>query len=637
MPPVERTLATGSLVPHRRLEPVSAPPREAPAREIFLTCAWFGLATGLGEVAVVQARSWLDVRLTAEWLRMSRHYLWMMPAAELALLGSLGLILAVAARAWPGAVPRIALASACLYATATLFMASQVIHPLAALVLAVGLTARVVPKLADSAGRFRGYRNVSLPLLIGLAGAIAGVSSARREAAARSVAALPGAAKDAPNVLLLVLDTVRADHLSTYGWPRPTSPNLTRLAERGVRFEQARSTAPWTLPSHASLFTGRLPHELSVGDSRPLDAVHPTLAEALAARGYATAGFAGNTYYCNSRFGLDRGFSAYEDYVETTAVSVAEAVRCSEIGRRLLQLAGMAGLRPAIDHTHRRPAAEINDRLLGWLDARPDAGRPFFAFLNYFDAHDPYIVPPGFTKHLGTAPTTAADWDVLHTWTKTPKRQQPARELALGRDAYDDCIASMDEQLGRLLDELDRRGLLRETIVVVTADHGESLGEHQLFGHWKSLYRPELHVPLVIAGPGVDRPAVVRKPVSLRDVPATILDLTAAGAAAGALPGTSLAGCWNGGKAPNEPPVSEVRLPARDLRGRALSLAGPRAAIVAEGHVFIQNGDGREELYDLERDPAEAHNLAAPVEARDRVDGFRAALRQVVPEKAPIR
>ena len=120
---------------------------------------------------------------------------------------------------------------------------------------------------------------------------------------------------DSPNVLLIVLDTVRADHLSLYGYRRATSPTLARLAKRGIRFDEARATAPWTLPSHASMFTGRWPHELEVRWLAPLRWNFPTLAEYLGSQGYATAGFVANTLYCSYDTGLDRGFTHYEDYI----------------------------------------------------------------------------------------------------------------------------------------------------------------------------------------------------------------------------------------------------------------------------------------------------------------------------------
>lgn len=643
MPFVHRWQGAGPAVPHRRflLRAESAPSPAGMAREVLATSLWLGLLTGLLEIAVIHARGLLELRITADWLRMNRHYHWMLPAADTALVTALGLLLVPLVLVRPRLGGRAAAALGCLFAAASSLLASQILHPLAALVLAMGLTARLAPRLDPSSSSFRRLRRLTIgPMLV--AAVAGGLWSHHRveTAGRRALAALPPAPDRAPNILLVVMDTVRADHLSTYGWPRPTSPTLSRLAAHGVRFAHARSTAPWTLPSHASLFTGRLPHELSVGDSLPLDATHPTLAEVLARRGYATGGFAANTYYCNSRFGLDRGFAHYEDYVETREVSAAEALRCSEVGRRLLQLAGLAGLRLPVDHSHRRDAAEMNRSLLAWLDGRPDPARPFFAFVNYFDAHDPYIPPPGFTQHLGTVPVTPEDWNVLHAWTRTSKRDQSERELTLARDAYDDCIAAIDDQLGRLLDELERRGALANTLIVVTADHGESFGEHQLFGHWRSLYRPELHVPLVVVEPGGGGPGiggrVVEQPVSLRDVPATILDLAAPGAPH-PLPGHSLAGFWNGRGGPADVPVSEVKLPARDSRGRAQSRTGPRAAIVRDGRTFIQSADGREELYDLAGDPDEAQNLAAPASARETLREFRTALEALVPPRSRIR
>ena len=142
------------------------------------------------------------------------------------------------------------------------------------------------------------------------------------------------------------MDDVRIDDLSVYGYDRETTPNLARLARRAIRFDQARSTAPWTLPSHASMLTGRWPHELSVTVDRPLDATYPTMAEFLAGKGYATAGFVGNTFYCNSWYGLDRGFSHYEDFHDNQVVSVFETIRSSTLGLRLVATAGFESATP---------------------------------------------------------------------------------------------------------------------------------------------------------------------------------------------------------------------------------------------------------------------------------------------------
>ena len=268
------------------------------------------------------------------------------------------------------------------------------LHSGAAAVLAAAVALRFSgrvahrPRLARFCGR---VVRLGLPVFLVIAGALGGWSYQRLVLAeGQTLAALPRPAKGAPNVLLVVLDTVRADHLGLYGYARPTSPNLDRLATRGVVFDEARSAAPWTLPSHASLFTGRWPHELGVSVKRPLHEDFPTIAGYLSDHGYATAGFVGNTYFCNSWFGLANGFAHYEDYYEANVlVSPLEALRCSALGRFLVGLIG-----PSYNARHGsanflKDAERLNADFLAWQSAHP--GRPFFAFLNYVDGHDPYI------------------------------------------------------------------------------------------------------------------------------------------------------------------------------------------------------------------------------------------------------
>jgi arylsulfatase A-like enzyme len=596
--------------------------------------ASMGLATGLAEVVLLGARNAIDRRVTPDLLRMNDHHLWMIPVANLALFGIVGLLIAPWTRSDPKRAGRAAQSAALFLAAMVPLLLCRFLHPLACVALACGVAARGVPWVEARWRRSQGLVARGFWPLCGVLGLLVAVEYPRvKRAEAHALAALPRPRPGLPNVLLIVMDTVRADHLSTFGLPRPTSPFLTRLAGRGVKFNHARSTAPWTLPSHASLFTGRWPHELSVDDHDSLDATYPTLAEFLSRHGYASAGFAANTYYCNARFGLDRGFGHYEDYDEKRVISCAEILRCSELGRKLVQLAAWTGLTLPFDHTARKSAAKLNRDFLGWIEGR-DTSRPFFAFLNYYDVHDPYLVPDEFDRHLGRRPTNPEELTVLHRWATSSKRRLTDSDIELARDAYDDCIAYLDEQLGRLFDELERSGVLQDTLVIITSDHGESWGEHQLFGHWRSLYRSETHVPLVIVGPSrVPAGAVIDEPVSLRDVAATIADLTGLRDAS-AFPGRSLARFWTADTSPADPPVIEVKLRARDDRGRALALMGPRAALVVDGKLYIQNGSGREELYDLVADPDEAHNLAAPADARAVLEPFRAAMKRLVPDKA---
>jgi arylsulfatase A-like enzyme len=410
-----------------------------------------------------------------------------------------------------------------------------------------------------------------------------------------------------PNVLFVVLDTVRAESLSTYGYNRETSPNLTRLAQRGVRFDQARTAAAWTLPSHASMFTGRWPYELTTRPDHPLDETYPTLAEFLRDHGYATAGFVGNTYFCNRWFGLDRGFLHYED----VAVCLVEIVRSSDMGRALI-----SKIAPSIftrdrpyAYFNRKDATTINHDMLAWLDTQP-RGRPFFAFLNYFDAHDPYISAQGAPRHFGLTPHTDSEIAALRDWLHVDKSKVPSRLLQMAIDGYDDGIAYLDDQLGRLFAALDSRKLLENTLIVITADHGELHGEHNNFGHGSHLYRQVVDVPLLIAGPrSVPHGKQVAGAVSLRDLPATIVDiLNLTGLSP--FPGCSLARCWAGGNAENIRDEEFLLTETSDELSRTSASESHTRALLKAGKVYIRNKDGSEELYDHVTDPAEARNLS---------------------------
>ena len=232
-----------------------------------------------------------------------------------------------------------------------------------------------------------------------------------------------------PNVLLIVLDTVAAGHLSLHGYDRATSPTLLQLASRGIVFEAARASSSWTLPSHATMFTGRWLHELSVGWLTPLDGQHPTLAEFLGDRGYATAGFVANTGYCGTDSGLARGFTSYHDFIfpELTALETAVLVNRALDGVRAVTFFAedwlrAAGLLPCVERflkaldDNRKEAAEVNRELLDWLAHRPQQERPFFAFLNYYDAHFPYELPPGRLHRFGIVAADENERWLIRQW-----------------------------------------------------------------------------------------------------------------------------------------------------------------------------------------------------------------------------
>ena len=325
---------------------------------------------------------------------MSRHFVWLTPLSNLLFFAVLGVFLAVAAKLWPRSWrwigPRLIVFLAILPVLIVLSPADlrgglgDPVAAGAAVRLAPFLERhcdRVAPAVAADVSRAWWAWSWSWP---------AGTSAASGSPSGARPPALPSG--DPPNVLLITLDTVRADHLSLYGYERPTSPVLERLARSGVRFDEARAAAPWTLPSHASLFTGRWPHELGVNWNDPLDGEYPTLAGYLGSRGYATAGFVANTIECSYDNGLDRGFAHYEDYILEyllpfrTAWLFDHAVRASDRRWACTWAARSTsaryapstsrGSRPTTLQWRRKDAGSINRAFLDWLSRRPRAQPP---------------------------------------------------------------------------------------------------------------------------------------------------------------------------------------------------------------------------------------------------------------------
>lgn len=446
------------------------------------------------------------------------------------------------------------------------------LHPLAIIIFAAGVGYR----LSRSRSRWwlepGAERAAVLAATAGLVIALGGrMASHAANAGPRTV----GAPVHARNVLLIVWDTVRELNLSLHGYDRPTTPSLERWARRGVIFDRAYATSSWTLPSHASLFTGRFPHELNTDWLFPLDATFPTLAEVLRAEGYQTAGFVANPYYTTRETGLGRGFQHWDEQY----LSLKEIVLNAGI---IQWLSGWRSRIMVRQHDSKR-ADEVTEAFLRWLDTRN--GRPFFAFLNYFDAHIPYRAPPELRRRFA----------------------HPNRAVG----AYDAAIANLDAELDRLLGELQLRGLLGETIVVVTSDHGEQFGNHGLFAHGNSLYRQVVQVPYVLLGPShVPSGLRVLAPVSLRNLPATLLDL--AGIRGHPLPGVTHTRFWRDTTAESQdrPVLSELTpAPRAPLNHR--NARGEIRSLVLGSYHYICCGQGKEEVFNLLWDPRERRNLAS--------------------------
>jgi arylsulfatase A-like enzyme len=438
----------------------------------------------------------------------------------------------------------------------------------------------------------------------------------------RALAALPPAPSGAKNVLLIIWDTVRSSSLGLYGYARPTTPSLERLAAHGVTFDMALSTAPWTLTSHASMFTGRFPYELSADILTPLNTEYSTVAEKLSAGGFVTAGFVANSYYCDVDNGLARGFLHYEDFV----VSPGEILIASSFGRAVTSSPRVRKLVGYYDVVARRSADDISGSFLHWLDGRPN--RPFFAFLNYYDAHLPYLPPEPWRSRFGPHGSLEL-WRLDHSHTRTAEllgrggmTRAQKQELL---DSYEGGIAYLDNRLGLLLDSLDKRGLLKNTVVIVASDHGEHQGEHSgVYGHNRTLYTQETRVPLVISVPGEDSLARrVKTPVTLRDIAATVLDLSAMGSNA-SLPGTSLSRYWRA-------PQSGAATKPDTVMSQYAQL---NLVAIADGRYHLVRGPRKGiHLFDLVADPDEAHDLAETPEGAPIVASMTASYRAALEAK----
>lgn len=470
-----------------------------------------------------------------------------------------------------------------------------------------------------------------------------GIEGGMRIAERMETAKLPAAAPGSPNILVIVVDTLRADHVSAYGYARPTTPEIDRLAQQGVLFENAIAPSSWSLPSHASLLTGRYAFEHGMQNIEPMPWLGwrksslrglPTLGEELQKRGYRTGAFSANRVYFTSNVGLGRGFIHFEDYFYSVADSFVRTLYGREFARIYLSRSDKSLVRRSLRRIGftslldrdtegwepnggargvRKRAQEVNDETLHWVDHGPDSGRPFFAFLNYMDVHDPYGIPFGYPK--------------------------PAWDTGSTIDRYDDGVSYTDHYIGQLITSLEQRGLARNTAVVITSDHGEELGEHGLHFHAQALYWELIHVPLVIWYPG-HIPTGLRfsLPVTDSAIPATILDLLGAKPGENVFRGPALSELWKNPSAPGQipRPAGENAGQRNDvIRSEARPDWPTPVAELAQNHInpekaFVPNASEGAmqtlvtpdfqlilhqkfgyQLYDWKHDPGESHNLTS--------------------------
>lgn len=567
---------------------------------LFAMAVWFALVGGLAEATAQVAR----FSVLGEITNRSRHLWWMSPASYLLFMIVAAIVLGGSGRVIR-ALRSIDVAAAVMTFLAVFSLAIGVFHPrigvIPLAIVAAGSATVVRRTVRTRTPGFTSRVMRSLPWLIVATGVAAG-GAAYRMARRPAMAPLPAnaIAGQRPNILLLIWDTVRRANVSLYGYRRETTPELTRMAADGFTFERAFSPSPWTLPAHASMFTGRLPDELSADWNVALDDTHSTVAELLAGAGYATAGFVANRDYGTFQHGLNRGFQHYEDY----AVSFGEVVLSSGLLQWIVENQQLRTLVGTDDLVAFKRAETVVDDFLDWFDGSD--GGEFFAFLNLFDAHDPYLPPDEWYRKFGVTRPNRLSYLRRIGHDHRPTAAELEDEMA----AYDGALAYMDAQLGRLRRELEARGILDETIIIVASDHGEEFGEHQLVFHGHSLYATQLWVPMVIVVPNAVGPRRIAPPATLRDIASTILDFADVEAPPG-VHGTSLARFWED----PDPAVDDI------IDGQLRQLPpGGHGLPAAEGDMrstlrwpihTIFNPGGGVEIYDLQVDPFALQDVRA--------------------------
>jgi arylsulfatase A-like enzyme len=372
--------------------------------------------------------------------------------------------------------------------------------------------------------------------------------------------------KPRPNLILISIDTLRADRLGAYGYERNTSPHLDALAARGVRFETVIADSNWTLPSHATLFTG-LPPSFH-GATGPKDRLRtgiPTLAEVLKRNGYRTFGVTGGGFM-DERHGFARGFDQYR-----------------------------------LEPVDFRTALDIVVRMLRQLGPE----ERFFWFVHTYDVHCPYHPPPRYARLFDRQPPS----DRLDTRGRCGNPHYNGMSLTAGQarflsDRYDGGIRYADDLLGAFVERLGADGRLRNTIVVVLSDHGDEFLEHGRIGHRNSQFIQSLRVPWILVGPGLEH-RVVTRPAGLADVMPTLLDLL--DVPAPVVQGVSMR------------PFIEARTAERPPRTLFSEdpFAGLYSAVRGDRHVIQREVVGDTLVYDWRDDPVEVENLLEAEPDRD--------------------
>ena len=421
-----------------------------------------------------------------------------------------------------------------------------------------------------------------------------------------------------PNVILITMDTVRADHLSLYGYERDTTPNLKEFSENATLYTHAIAPGDMTLPTHASIFTGLYARQhgahydpwTGYPIGRPLADKFQTLSEILSDEGYLTMGVIANHAYITHKFGLDQGFSFYDERRPVVFLGNPLLEEIKGYYLRKIIRNGLAHLAtPSVGDMLYRKADMINKEAFFLLDRVKKNNQRFFLFINYMDAHDPYTPPAPFnTLYPGKDEMfTSNDYRSLLREVIKFKRSVTDRKRNHLISQYDGGIVYIDFNIIKLIERLKALDLYENSLIIITSDHGETFGERNLLGHGVSVYQDQVYVPLIIKYPNVNKKIVVNKFVSPIDIMPTILDVLGYEVPE-YVQGLSLTKLesWNART------VIAESFPKGPLLTLHPGFNRVERAIFFWPFKFILSTAGKRELYDLSKDPDEKNNLYRP-------------------------
>ena len=588
-----------------------------PIPGVFLAATFFGLVSGMGEGIIL-----LVLQEFGKVRGVSADILWISPILNLVLFNLAAFFWILVGKVLQKVDTTGASLFTFIFLTALSWLGIllyNIFYEWAVLILCLGLAFQITRMINKSTNKFYFFirRRIVFVFLCFLV-LLIGIPTGRYFQEKINSSNLEPTISNLPNVILIVMDTVRADHLSTYGYDRPTTPFLDQVASQGVLFSNAIAPSSLSLPSHASIFSGRYVYEHGVEWNNPLGYQRlepPILPETLRNIGYVTGGFSANLYWITHAYGFDRGFVHYEDYNRTFFDFILGPFYGRLFERFFMQPLGSNG------QLKRRSAEMINSSVLRWMaDHRTS---PYFVFINYIDAHDPYLPPEPYRSKFSVLESPGGLLDCeLGKCGRDLSQDERQAEI----DAYDGAIAYIDDQVKELFEGVKNLGELDNTIVIIVSDHGEGFNEHGMYLHAHSLYSEAIRVPLLFWWKDhLPEGRRITTPVSIISIPSTLISILP-GENENAFPAASLSDLWINSEASRlSDPVLSNMGPDSNVNPNLIDNGWIMSIVDGSMH-YLEYENQPAELYDWDTDLPESRNLGVLTKYGIQLSHFAAVL-----------